>query len=73
MKDKIEPSKKQDHFEDDETPQNIEINNDIISFNGDGEIKESENAVPPKAWKNQQKAYSDAWENNRNQQLEDEL
>lgn len=34
---------------------------------------DAENAVPPKAWKNQQKAYEDAWENNKNQELEDEL
>lgn len=55
------------------TPESVEINNDIISFNGEGEIKESENAVPPKAWKNQQKAYSDAWENNKNKQLDDDV
>ncbi|WP_027376258.1 hypothetical protein [Kaistella palustris] len=33
--------------------------------------KEAENAVPPKAWENQQKAYDDAWENNKNQLNED--
>lgn len=31
----------------------------------------AENAVPPKAWKNQQKAYDDAWKNNKNQQFDD--
>ncbi len=36
-------------------------------------IKVAENAVPPKAWENQKKAYSDAYENNRNQQLEDDI
>jgi len=36
-------------------------------------IKIAENAVPPKAWENQKKAYSDAFENNKNQQLEDDL
>ena len=35
-------------------------------------IKVAENAIPPEAWKNQKKAYSDAFENNKNQQLEDE-
>lgn len=34
---------------------------------------DAENAVPPKAWENQQKAYEDSWENNKNQELEDEL
>ncbi|MBW8361273.1 MAG: hypothetical protein K0M56_03695 [Kaistella sp.] len=34
-------------------------------------VKDAENAVPPLAWKNQKKAYNDAWENNRNQNLED--
>lgn len=36
-------------------------------------IKVAENAVPPKAWKNQKKAYDDAYENNKNQQLEDDF
>ena len=36
-------------------------------------IKIAENAVPPKAWKNQKKAYSDAFEKNKNQQLEDDF
>ena len=31
---------------------------------------DAENAVPPKAWKNQKKAYNDAYENNKNQQLD---
>ncbi|MBU4537707.1 MAG: hypothetical protein L6264_08755 [Weeksellaceae bacterium] len=34
-------------------------------------VKDAENAVPPLAWKDQKKAYDDAWENNRNQQLDD--
>lgn len=33
----------------------------------------AENAVPPKAWENQKKAYNDAWENNKNQQLDDDF
>ena len=36
-------------------------------------IKIAENAVPPEAWKNQKKAYSDAFEKNKNQQLEDDF
>lgn len=31
---------------------------------------DAENAVPPKAWENQKKAYNDAYENNKNQQLD---
>lgn len=34
---------------------------------------EAENAVPPKAWKNQEKAYEDEWEKNKNQMLDDEF
>lgn len=34
---------------------------------------DAENAVPPDSWKNQQKAYKDAWENNKNQALEDDM
>ena len=30
----------------------------------------AENAVPPKAWENQKKAYDDAFENNKNQELD---
>lgn len=33
----------------------------------------AENAVPPKAWENQKKAYEDAFENNKNQELEDDM
>ena len=33
----------------------------------------AENAVPPKAWENQKKAYNDAWENNKNQAMEGDL
>lgn len=36
-------------------------------------VKDAENAVPPEAWNNQKKAYNDAWENNKNQQLGEEL
>ena len=33
----------------------------------------AENAVPPKAWENQKKAYDDAFENSKNQELEDDM
>lgn len=33
----------------------------------------AENAVPPKAWENQKKAYDDAFKNNKNQELEDDM
>ena len=33
----------------------------------------AENAVPPKAWENQKKAFDDAFENNKNQELEDDM
>ena len=33
----------------------------------------AENAVPPKAWENQKKAYDDAFANNKNQELEDDM
>ncbi len=36
-------------------------------------VKDAENAVPPEAWQNQKKAYNDAWENNKNQQLGEEM
>lgn len=36
-------------------------------------VKDAENAVPPTAWENQKKAYNDAWENNKNQQLGEEV
>ncbi len=36
-------------------------------------VKDAENAIPPLAWKNQKKAYDDAWENNKNQQLGEEV
>ncbi|OWR14268.1 hypothetical protein [Chryseobacterium sp. VAUSW3] len=36
-------------------------------------VKDAENAIPPTAWENQQKAYDDAWENNKNQQLGEEV
>lgn len=35
--------------------------------------KNAENAVPPKAWINQEKAYNDAWENNKNQMTDDDV
>lgn len=33
--------------------------------------KHAENAVPPEAWKNQEKAYEDEWEDNKNRMLDD--
>lgn len=33
----------------------------------------AENAVPPKAWENQKKAYDDAWKNNKNQNLDNDF
>lgn len=33
----------------------------------------AENAVPPKAWENQKKAYEEAFENRKNQELEDDI
>jgi hypothetical protein len=33
----------------------------------------AENAVPPKAWENQKKAYNDAFERNKNQALDNDL
>ena len=36
-------------------------------------IKTAANAIPPKAWKNQKKAYDDAFEKNKNQQLDDDF
>lgn len=33
----------------------------------------AENAVPPKAWENQEKAYEDEWEKNKNQMLDDDF
>ncbi|AZI67960.1 hypothetical protein EIB71_09915 [Kaistella daneshvariae] len=35
--------------------------------------KVAENAVPPDSWENQQKAYNDAWENNKNRELDDDM
>ena len=32
--------------------------------------KEAENAVPPESWENQEKAYDDAWEKNKNQMID---
>ena len=34
--------------------------------------KHAENAVPPEAWKNQEKAYEDEWEDNKNRMLDDD-
>ena len=36
-------------------------------------VKDAENAIPPQAWDNQKKAYDDAWENNKDQQLGEEI
>ena len=33
----------------------------------------AENAVPRKAWENQEKAYEDEWEKNKNQMLDDDF
>lgn len=45
-----------------------------VQHDDDGNIiKVAENAVPPKAWKNQKKAYDDAFEKNKNQQLDDDF
>lgn len=33
----------------------------------------AENAVPPKAWENQRKAYDEAWKNNKNQNQDDDF
>ncbi|MGA9211338.1 hypothetical protein [Kaistella sp.] len=35
--------------------------------------KNAKNAIPPKAWENQEKAYNDEWENNKNNMLDDDL
>ena len=32
--------------------------------------KEAENVVPPESWENQEKAYDDAWEKNKNQMID---
>ena len=36
-------------------------------------VKDAENAIPPQAWDNQKKAYDDAFENNKDQQLGEEV
>lgn len=36
-------------------------------------IKTAANAIPPQAWKIQKKAYDDAFEKNKNQQLDDDF
>jgi hypothetical protein len=41
--------------------------------NKDRILENAENSVPPKASKKQKKAYDDAWENNKNQQLDDDF
>ncbi len=52
----------------------IEKNEIGVQHDEDGNIiKIAENAIPPKAWENQKKAYSDAFENNKNQQLEEDF
>lgn len=53
------------------TPRIKDLRNPVITK--ENFVKDAENAVPPLAWKNQKKAYDDAWENNKNQQLEDDL
>lgn len=54
-----------------DTPRIKDLRNPVITK--ENFVKDAENAVPPLAWKNQKKAYDDAWENNKNQQLEDDL
>ena len=57
------------------------VNDRVIRNESDSEGKvilndrplNAENAVPPKAWENQKKAYDDAFENNKNQELEDDM
>ena len=57
------------------------VNDRVIRNESDSEGKvilndrplDAENAVPPKAWENQKKAYDDAFENNKNQELEDDM
>lgn len=51
------------------TEEEIKLKNIVDNKNR----KFAENAVPPEAWKNQKKAYDDAWENNKNQALEDDV
>ena len=54
-----------------EKSKNVEVG---VQHDEDGNIiKIAENAVPPEAWKNQKKAYSDAFEKNKNQQLDDDF
>ena len=36
-------------------------------------IKTAADAIPPQAWKNQKKAYDDAFEKNKNQKLDDDF
>lgn len=58
----------------DDLESKIEKNEIGVQHDEDGNIiKIAENAVPPKAWENQKKAYSDAFENNKNQQLEEDF
>ena len=57
------------------------VNDRVIRNESDSEGKvilndrplDAENAVPPKAWENQKKAYDDAFEINKNQELEDDM
>ena len=44
-----------------------------VPENRDRLPENAENAVPPKAWENQKKAYDDAWNNNKNQNLDNDF
>ena len=58
-------------------PENLESAEDNQSKsapeNRDRLPENAENAVPPKAWENQKKAYDDAWKNNKNQNLDNDF
>lgn len=47
------------------------VENKIKAEHGEEIEKNAESAKAPEAWNNQQKAYNDAWENNKNQLNED--
>jgi len=59
------------------TPENLESaegnQSKSAPENKDRLPENAENAVPPKAWENQKKAYDDAWENNKNQNLDNDF
>lgn len=59
----------ENNTEENSLPRIKDIRNPVITQ--ENFVKDAENAVPPLAWEDQKKAYKDAWENNRNQNLED--